>query len=485
MISRHHNKITTRNSAVPAMRTKRHTREQAVGFHRTLPVESHRAGGLCSSLLILATLVACSETQTVPLMHDAEGSFPPGFDTLSPGADTTEVDQTGPSSDVPADDAQGWDAAVGFDTTAEDLYIPPGVEQCNGEDDDQDGLTDEEDAAGCDDYWYDGDQDGYGVDEPKCLCAPLGKLNATQPGDCLDISEDVNPGMPEDCHNAMDDDCDGDALFPDCVGKDCGLDGCGGECGTCDAGYACGGNQLCYSLCTPQCGGKECGPDGCDGNCGVCAPGHVCSGGHCVCVPNCTFMECGSDGCGGSCGSCGGADTCVGGSCICTPQCGGKDCGVDGCGGSCGSCTSYQTCTQSFQCLGWKWEVETDSAIGHDQGQKEGDGWACNTLAHSQNFMVYGPYTTSVPAGFYEAYFRMMIDNNTAANSKVITLDVNDSYNMDILAEKDIYRQQFNGTSSYQDFSVTFYTDGNDKLELRVEFLDTAWIKVDRIILKP
>jgi hypothetical protein len=87
---------------------------------------------------------------------------------------------------------------------------PQASELCNGLDDDCDGSTDEEGATGCNSYFLDGDQDGYGdAALIKCLCKPSGFYSAQKIGDCDDGNELVNPGAKETC-NAADDDCDGE-----------------------------------------------------------------------------------------------------------------------------------------------------------------------------------------------------------------------------------------------------------------------------------
>ena len=70
-------------------------------------------------------------------------------------------------------------------------------EVCNGKDDDCDGLVDEEGAEGCKIFYFDGDNDGYGVPGSKCLCAKSGNYRADKPGDCDDTDAAVNPGMQE------------------------------------------------------------------------------------------------------------------------------------------------------------------------------------------------------------------------------------------------------------------------------------------------
>ncbi len=268
---------------------------------------------------------------------------------------------------------------------------------------------------------------------------------------------------------------------PSCDGKQCGTDGCGGDCGDCGSGTYCQDNQC---ICQPSCAGKQCGDDGCGGSCGGCPQFAACQGTICVCQPTCAGKQCGSDGCNGSCGGCLGGKVCKLGSCVCEPKCGGKQCGDDGCGGQCGSCDSFQAC-KTGQCIGWKWEVESNPAIGHEQGKKEGDGWACNTGEHSKNYMVYGPYIKDVPAGAYKAIFRMMIDNNTAGSDKVARIEAFNANSNKIISSQSVYRNQFNSTMKYQDFPLVFQTYGGDSLEFRIQWLDTAYIRVDRVLLQP
>ena len=82
-------------------------------------------------------------------------------------------------------------------------------EVCNGWDDDCDGVVDE-DTLDCDDYFFDGDTDGYGDDELKlCLCEAGQGYTATVGGDCDDNSGSIHPGVQEVC-NGLDDNCNDD-----------------------------------------------------------------------------------------------------------------------------------------------------------------------------------------------------------------------------------------------------------------------------------
>lgn len=97
---------------------------------------------------------------------------------------------------------------------------PGAKETCgNKVDDDCNGQADtEEDATGCSALWFDGDKDGFGKDDPKCLCGPAGSFTATKSGDCLDNDPKANPAAAEVCGNGKDDDCDAAQDEPDSAG---------------------------------------------------------------------------------------------------------------------------------------------------------------------------------------------------------------------------------------------------------------------------
>ncbi len=136
----------------------------------------------------------------------------------------------------------------------------PETERCNAIDDDCDGVVDEENADDCVLFYRDGDGDGAGVSgDSRCLCAPEGKHNARDGGDCDDANEGVRFGGPEIC-DGQDNNCDGkvDEGFPDtdrdrdadCVDGDDDDDGDPDEedCDRLDAAVHHGAQELCDGI---------------------------------------------------------------------------------------------------------------------------------------------------------------------------------------------------------------------------------------------
>jgi hypothetical protein len=106
--------------------------------------------------------------------------------------------------------AEGFTATKAGDCDDSKPAIHPGVaEACNTLDDNCNGVTDEEAAAGCSDLYADTDGDGFGVGSAKCLCAKTGLYTAVQSGDCNDKDAAVTPAATEVCGNGKDDNCNG------------------------------------------------------------------------------------------------------------------------------------------------------------------------------------------------------------------------------------------------------------------------------------
>jgi hypothetical protein len=95
---------------------------------------------------------------------------------------------------------------------------PAGTETCDGVDNNCNAQTDEVNAVGCSTRYYDGDQDGFGVNSTICACGPTGLFTATNNTDCNDGCPTCKPGGGElvcdnfdnNCNGSVDEGCDVD-----------------------------------------------------------------------------------------------------------------------------------------------------------------------------------------------------------------------------------------------------------------------------------
>ncbi|MDY0000802.1 MAG: MopE-related protein [Polyangia bacterium] len=129
-------------------------------------------------------------------------------------------------------------ASMPNDCNDNNANVNPSVpENCNTSyDDNCDGDTNEVGASNCTTYFWDSDNDGYGVTgNTRCYCSPMGNYRATVGGDCDDNNQNVKPSAAENCSTLYDDNCDGDtndlnaqgctAFYYDADGDNYGLTG--------------------------------------------------------------------------------------------------------------------------------------------------------------------------------------------------------------------------------------------------------------------
>ncbi|HRR74456.1 MAG TPA: putative metal-binding motif-containing protein [Myxococcota bacterium] len=103
-----------------------------------------------------------------------------------------------------------YTATKAGDCDDNDRTVYPGrPEVCNNKDDNCDGVTDEDGAEGCTNYFFDGDRDGVGDSfKQACKCKKVAPWDALEGGDCDDNNFNVRPGRVEVC-DGLDNDCDG------------------------------------------------------------------------------------------------------------------------------------------------------------------------------------------------------------------------------------------------------------------------------------
>ena len=82
---------------------------------------------------------------------------------------------------------------------------PGAAEMCNGVDDNCNGVVD--DGLTFQNYYVDGDADGFGSGAAVSACSPVAG-RVTNNTDCNDASASIKPGAPEVC-NGLDDNCNG------------------------------------------------------------------------------------------------------------------------------------------------------------------------------------------------------------------------------------------------------------------------------------
>ncbi|MDO8589574.1 MAG: cellulase family glycosylhydrolase [Armatimonadota bacterium] len=130
-----------------------------------------------------------------------------------------------------------------------------------------------------------------------------------------------------------------------------------------------------------------------------------------------------------------------------------------------------------------RYQAEYSEQVAHAIGRKEGLFWSANVTQDVAGFLTYGPYLNGIPAGIYRAAWRLMIDNNTANNDPVATLDVYSGGV--IIAQRIIRRQEFAAANAWQAFNVDYTSVGQQNLEFRTYWNDNSYLKVDHITLSP
>lgn len=126
---------------------------------------------------------------------------------------------------------------------------------------------------------------------------------------------------------------------------------------------------------------------------------------------------------------------------------------------------------------GCTWYQSRASNVYHQIGEPDGYDWSATVWKHSAGYLSYGPYDSKWGIGAHNAQFYLMIDNRSADNGDVVTVDVVTDQGRRVLARRNVKRQEFNATYTWQFFVIPFSYPSFEQVEVRVYWHDIAYIK--------
>jgi len=127
-----------------------------------------------------------------------------------------------------------------------------------------------------------------------------------------------------------------------------------------------------------------------------------------------------------------------------------------------------------------RYQAEYSEQLSHSVGRKQGLVWSANVTDDSAGYMSYGPYVDTIPAGNHTAAWKLMIDDNSSNNDQVATLTV---YCGTVLAQKALYRKDFTAADTWQTFTLSFTSTGQQNLEFRTNWLDKCYLQLSYVDL--
>lgn len=127
---------------------------------------------------------------------------------------------------------------------------------------------------------------------------------------------------------------------------------------------------------------------------------------------------------------------------------------------------------------------EAERDFFHQIGRSENGGWSVWVKDTPERFLAYGPYTTAIAAGKRTATFRLLLDNVTADDLLILSLDVYDASTGRVLARQDVRRRQFGKNLTYQDFRLNFDAPRNHRLEFRTYWHNYSYARLDKVTVE-
>jgi len=122
---------------------------------------------------------------------------------------------------------------------------------------------------------------------------------------------------------------------------------------------------------------------------------------------------------------------------------------------------------------------QAESHSHHSIGRREADGWSVRVGDSINRHMNYGPYSRIVNPGTRTATYRLMLDNTTADNNRILLLDVYDAATGRTLASRTLTRRQFTAPFQYQDFDIVFTAVAGQQLEFRTYWYGGSYVRQD------
>ena len=129
--------------------------------------------------------------------------------------------------------------------------------------------------------------------------------------------------------------------------------------------------------------------------------------------------------------------------------------------------------------------LEAESQLAHGVGRLDGDGWQAATGPDAAGHMAYGPYATDWGGGSAQAVFYLLVDNNSAANDVVVTLEINDATADRVIASRPVRRHELRRPHAYQRFALNVDLTGRagHRMETRVFWHDVSFVKLDKVVV--
>lgn len=130
------------------------------------------------------------------------------------------------------------------------------------------------------------------------------------------------------------------------------------------------------------------------------------------------------------------------------------------------------------------WTYDAAVELNHQIGRAEADGWSVRVGDERERYMCFGPYATEIGGGRRIATFRLMLDNVTFDNARILTLDVADAASGNVLQSLDLSRGDFREAMKYQDFDLPFLAHTGQRLEFRTLWHGASYAREQGVMVR-